>query len=52
MENRNKLGTYMGWAGWAGGGGGGGVGRGDGVVVAAGLVCIVGRGLLRDGGGH
>lgn len=28
------------------------MGRGDGVVVAAGLVSIVGRGLLRDGGGH
>jgi hypothetical protein len=28
------------------------VGRGDGVVIAAGLVSIVGRGLLRDGGGH
>jgi len=36
-----KCGAYMGWAGRAGGGGGGGVGGGDGVVVTAGLVCIV-----------
>ena len=50
MEGTDK--TCIGWATRAGRGGRGGVSGGNRVVVAAGLVSIVGgRGLL-GGGGH